>query len=95
MAMTPFIGVRISWLMAARKSDLARTLDSAARRASINSPVVPAQFIQPPLHFQRGQQARAQDGGFRLFVDAVQRAEFKRAQFGRRVVRRGERDERA
>ncbi len=30
MAMTPFIGVRISWLIAARKSDLARTPDSAA-----------------------------------------------------------------
>ncbi len=51
------------------------------------------QIILPPPHLQRGQQARAQEGGFRPFVDAVQRAEFKRAQPGRRVVRAGERDE--
>ena len=36
MAMTPFIGVRISWLIAARKSDLARAAASAAVRAFIS-----------------------------------------------------------
>ena len=93
MAMTPFIGVRISWLMAARKSALARSLDSARRRVSINSLVAADQIILLPPHLQRGQQARAQEGGFRPFVEAVQRAEFKRAQPGRRVVRAGEGDE--
>ena len=37
MPMTPFMGVRISWLMLARKSDLARFAASApslARRSS-------------------------------------------------------------
>ena len=34
MPMTPFIGVRISWLMVARNSDLARVALSAARAAS-------------------------------------------------------------
>ena len=33
MPMTPFIGVRISWLMLARNSLLARLAASAARRA--------------------------------------------------------------
>ena len=55
--------------------------------------VVLDQFILPPLHLQRGQQTRAEDGGLRRLVDAVQRAELKRAQLGRRVVRVGERDE--
>ena len=33
MPMTPFIGVRISWLMFARNSDLSREASSAAWRA--------------------------------------------------------------
>jgi hypothetical protein len=37
MPMTPFIGVRISWLMVARKSDFARVAISAASRASCSS----------------------------------------------------------
>ena len=35
--MTAFIGVRISWLMLARKSDLARVASSAASRAATSS----------------------------------------------------------
>ena len=34
MPMTPFIGVRISWLMLARKSDLSRDASVASSRAS-------------------------------------------------------------
>lgn len=34
---TPFIGVRISWLMVARKSDFARVAASAMSRAPISS----------------------------------------------------------
>ena len=34
MPMTPFIGVRISWLMLARKSDLSRDASVALSRAS-------------------------------------------------------------
>ena len=37
MAITPFIGVRISWLIAARNSDFARELASADWMASVNS----------------------------------------------------------
>ena len=55
--------------------------------------VAPDQFILPPPHFQRRQQPRAQERGVRLLADAVQRAEFKRTQLHRRVVRVGKRDE--
>ena len=34
---TPFIGVRISWLMVARKSDLSREASMAASRADASS----------------------------------------------------------
>lgn len=37
IAMTPFIGVRISWLMFARNSDFARAAASAAARAALSS----------------------------------------------------------
>ena len=37
MPMMPFIGVRISWLMLARNSDLARVEASAWSRASTSS----------------------------------------------------------
>ena len=37
MPMMPFIGVRISWLMLARNSDLSRDASSAASRASTSS----------------------------------------------------------
>ena len=36
MPMTPFIGLRISWLMVARNMDLARLASSAESRASSN-----------------------------------------------------------
>jgi len=35
--MMPFIGVRISWLMLARKADLARLASSALSRARLSS----------------------------------------------------------
>ena len=35
--MTPFIGVRISWLMVARKADLARSAANAVSRAASSS----------------------------------------------------------
>ena len=38
MPMTPFIGVRISWLMLARNSDLSRAAASASSRACASSP---------------------------------------------------------
>ena len=37
MPVTPIIGVRISWLIAARNDDFARLASSAARRASTAS----------------------------------------------------------
>ena len=40
MPMTAFIGVRISWLMLARKSLLARLAASAASRASRSSSAI-------------------------------------------------------
>ena len=40
MPMTPFIGVRISWLMLARNSDLSRTDSKAASRACSSSAAI-------------------------------------------------------
>ena len=37
MPITPFIGVRISWLMVARNSDLATEAPSASRRLAFSS----------------------------------------------------------
>ena len=37
MPMTPFIGVRISWLMVARNSDLSRDASSALSRARMRA----------------------------------------------------------
>ncbi len=58
MPMTPFIGVRISWLMLARKSDLSRDASLALSRASdmaasapasaVTSASVPTQPAVPP-----------------------------------------------
>ena len=58
MPMTPFIGVRISWLMLARKSDLSRDASVALSRASaiaasaptsaVTSARVPTQPAMPP-----------------------------------------------
>ena len=58
MPMTPFIGVRISWLMLARKSDLSREASVALSRASdiaasaptsaVMSASVPTQPAIPP-----------------------------------------------
>ncbi len=37
MPITPFMGVRISWLIVAKNSDLSRTASNAASRADANS----------------------------------------------------------
>ena len=44
MPITPFIGVRISWLMVATKADLARLASSAPSRACSSSAVRSATF---------------------------------------------------
>ena len=41
MPMTPFMGVRISWLMVARKADLARLASSAPTLATSSSRIGP------------------------------------------------------
>ncbi len=45
MPMTPFIGVRISWLMLARKSDLSRDASVALSRASDMAASAPASAV--------------------------------------------------
>ena len=45
MPMTPFIGVRISWLMLARKSDLSRDASVASSRASDMAASAPASAV--------------------------------------------------
>ena len=47
MPMTPFIGVRISWLMLARNSDLSREASSAAWRARTSTSMLCATSTTP------------------------------------------------
>ena len=73
MPMTPFIGVRISWLMLARKSDLSREASVAWSRASamaasapasaVMSASVPTQPVISPSSSSRAFEVSMQDPG--------------------------------
>jgi hypothetical protein len=55
MPMTPFIGVRISWLIIARKDDLARLACSASSRARSSSSVRwRTRSSKPGIHVAQG-----------------------------------------
>ena len=49
MPITPFIGVRISWLMLARNSDFSREFSSAASRARTSSSMLSVTMTMPPI----------------------------------------------
>ena len=93
MAMTPFIGVRISWLIAARKSALARAAASAAVRAFISSWLRRDNSSCSPLGPQRRAQPGAENSSSSGLLDAVNRVQFKRAEFARGVAGCGQRDD--
>ncbi len=81
MAMTPFIGVRISWLMLARNSALARAAASAATRAASSSRLVCVNSSCRCFRPQSAADARPKFGTSERFGYVIDRAQLEPAQF--------------
>ena len=79
MAMTPFIGVRISWLMAARNSDLAREFASAVAHGLGQFLLAAQQFRQLLLKLHQSAQPRPQQAVFKRHLDEFIQPQIKRA----------------
>ena len=81
MAMMPFMGVRISWLMLARKSALARAAASAATRAASNSRLVWVNSSCKCLAAKRRSTRARNSAAIERLGEVIDGAEFKSAQF--------------
>ena len=96
MAMTPFIGVRISWLIAARNSDLAREFASAVRHGLGQFLLTAQQFRHLLLKLHQSAQPRPQQTVFKRHLDEFIQPQFKRPEHRRavRVRRQGDAEDR-